>query len=71
VGGAPAANTYRIQMAVVTQLQPLPSGRSEARTTVQATGTSTEGTSTSAVACSSTGVLEERLASEIRARVGG
>ena len=69
--GAPAAGAYRIQMSVLTQLIPVAAGGTEAVTTVGAAGTSTEGTSTAAVACSSTGALEQRIADEIRARVGG
>ena len=68
--GEPIATTYRLRASVLTRLQPVSDSETEVATAVQATATSNAGTSTDPVACSSTGVLESRIASEIRARVG-
>lgn len=68
--GAPIAANYRIRMSVLTRLTPVSDAATEVQTAVQATATSNQGTSTDPVVCESTGTLEERIASEIQARVG-
>lgn len=69
--GAPISSTYRIRMSLLTHLQPAPEGKTEVSTLVQATASSNEGVSNDPVVCASTGALEERIATELRARVGG
>lgn len=68
--GAPIASTYRIRMSVLTNLQPVSATETGVRTVVQATATNNAGVSTDPVACASTGALEERIATEVQARLG-
>lgn len=68
--GAPIATAYRLRILVLTRLQAVSDGQTEVATTAQATATSNAGASADPVVCASTGALEERIAVEIRARVG-
>lgn len=67
--GAPVADTYRIQLSVLTTVKAQESG-SRLETSVQATA-SQPGVSGSAVECASTGWLEERIATGVKARTTG
>lgn len=66
--GSPIADSYRVQLSVVTTVKPA-AGGSEVRTEVGATAQSIEGASSSAVPCASTGRLEARIAELLGARV--
>lgn len=67
--GTPNSNTYRIQLSLLTALEPAADGGTQLVTRVDARGTSNEGVSTAAVRCRSTGALEERIANMVRERV--
>jgi hypothetical protein len=61
-GGGLVADSYRVQLTVLTSVRPGSGSGSLVQTEVIASGHPTEGTSTSAVRCASTGVLEGRIA---------
>ena len=67
--GAPIAETYRITLSVMSAVQPAPGGASHVHTQVGASAQSIEGASSGPVPCSSTGVLETRIAEGVGARV--
>ena len=64
----PNADAFRVTMAIGAFIEPAGPTASRLRLNLVAGAESTEGASKSAVACASTGVLEERLARLIRTR---
>ena len=67
----PNADAFRITMAVAALIDATGPSTSRLRLTVLAGGESTEGVSKSAVACASSGVLEERILRTIRVKIRG
>lgn len=67
----PNADAYRVTMAVAALIDPTGQGTSRLRLTVLAGGENNEGVSKSAVACASTGLLEERILRTIRVKIRG
>lgn len=62
--GREIADSYRVQLSVRTTLAPAEGG-TEARTMVEATARSTQGTSGDPVPCATTGQLETRIARQL------
>ena len=69
VVGVPIANTYRIEMSVLTSLQPGTSGGTALHTRVEGKAFD-PGSSSRAVPCRTTGRLEQRIAGMVRERTG-
>lgn len=67
----PFADRYRIRMNFHSQIRPTPDGNSVVETTIQAVGTNPEGTSNTRVPCSSTHILESRIAEGVAKLAGG
>ena len=67
----PNADRYRIRMNFRSQITPAPGGKSVVGTTIQAVGTNPEGTSNARVPCTSTHILESRIAEGLAELVGG
>lgn len=67
----PFADRYRIRMNFHSQVAPTPDGKSVVETTIQAMGTNPEGTSNTRVPCTSTHILESRIAEGVAKLVGG
>ena len=65
----PNADSYRVTMAIAALITGTGPTTSRLRVTVLAGAENTEGVSKSAVACGSSGLLEERIATTIRAKV--
>jgi hypothetical protein len=66
VAGVPLANSGRVEMSVLSTLEPLPDDRARLVTRVQATSRPSDGTSTGPVDCASTGRLEGKIADHVR-----
>lgn len=69
VVGVLIANTYRIEMSVLTSLRPSTSGGTELHTRVEGKAFD-PGSSGGAVPCRTTGRLEQRIAGTVRERTG-
>jgi hypothetical protein len=67
----PNADSFRVTMAIAALIDATGPNASRLRLTVLAGAESTEGVSKSAVACSSSGLLEERLLKTIRLKIRG
>lgn len=67
----PNADAFRVTMAIAAFFDATGPNTSRLRLTVLAGAESTEGVSKSAVACASTGVLEERVLRTIRVKIRG
>jgi len=67
----PNADSYRVTMAIAALINATGPNTSRLRLAVLAGAENTEGVSKSAVACGSSGLLEERIARTIRAKVRG
>lgn len=67
----PNADSFRATMAIAALIDATGPNTSRLRLTVLAGAESTEGVSKSAVACGSTGVLEERILRTIRVKIRG
>ena len=67
----PNADSYRVTMAIAALVNATGPNTSRLRLTVLAGAENTEGVSKSAVACGSSGVLEERIAKTIRVKIRG
>ena len=67
----PNADAFRVTMAIAAFVDPTGPNTSRLRVTVLAGAESTEGVSKSAVACASSGVLEERMLRTIRVKIRG
>jgi hypothetical protein len=65
----PNADSFRVTMAFAALVDPISPNTSRLRLTVLAGAESTEGVSKGAVACASTGVLEERFLETIREKI--
>jgi hypothetical protein len=65
------ADQYRIRMNFFTQVTPRPDGKSAVETTIQAMATNPRGTSNTRAPCTSTHILESRIAQGVANRVGG
>jgi len=65
----PNADSYRVTMAIAALVNATGPNTSRLRLTVFAGAENTEGVSKSAVACGSSGVLEERIARTIRVKI--
>ncbi|HET8654198.1 MAG TPA: hypothetical protein VFL93_01600 [Longimicrobiaceae bacterium] len=66
----PIANSARLRIDVVSRVEPAPSGGTVLSTRATATALSTNGTSTGAGACSSTGRLESLIAQRVERYLG-
>ena len=66
----PNANAFRVTMAVAALIDPNGASTSRLRLNVSAGAESTEGVSTSAIACASSGILEDRILKAIRLKIG-
>lgn len=69
--GPSAMSGYRVQLSILTSLQPAGAGKTTLTTQIGGHGTTIEGTSTSRVLCATTGRLEQRIAQMIAARLEG
>jgi hypothetical protein len=67
----PFADRYRIRMNFHSQITPGPDGTSVVETTIQAFGINPEGTSNTRVSCTSTHILESRIAEGVAKLAGG
>ena len=67
----PNADTFRVTMAIAALIDATGPNTSRLRLTVLAGAESIEGVSKSAVACASSGVLEERILRTIRVKIRG
>lgn len=67
----PNADAFRVTMAIAAFVDATGPRRSRLRLTVLAGAESTEGVSTSAVVCSTSGLLEERVLEIIRVKIRG
>lgn len=65
----PNADQWRLQLAVVTFVQPAGEGRSRLGTGVAAEAQDMSGVSTAPAMCGSSGLLEARILKEVRARL--
>lgn len=65
------ADTWRLNMALVTFLQPAGEGKTRLGTGIVAEAQDMSGTSTEPAMCGSMGLLESRIHKEVRARLGG
>ena len=65
------ADQYRIRMSFFTQVTSRPEGKSAVETTLQAMATNPRGTSNVRVPCTSTHILESRIAEGVAKVVGG
>ena len=65
------ADQYRIRMNFFTQVTSGSEGKSVVETTIQAMATNPRGTSNARVLCTSTHILESRIAEGVAKRVGG
>ncbi len=65
----PNADSFRVTIAISALIEPAGAGASRFRLTMLAGAESTEGVSKSAVACGSSGVLEERILRAVRTRL--
>lgn len=66
--GAPIADSYRVQLSLLTTVQPGQGGGSLVQTQVGASAQSVEGSSSNRVQCATTGALELRIARMLGAR---
>lgn len=66
--GAPLADSHRLRLSVVTELEPAPNGRTLVRTLVTGTA-SNPAVSGSPVTCASTGFLESAVVQGIKAQL--
>ncbi|HMN10543.1 MAG TPA: hypothetical protein PKC83_17335 [Gemmatimonadaceae bacterium] len=64
------ADTWRLTIAMVTFLQPASDGRTRVGTGLVAEAQDMSGTSVEPAMCGSTGLLEERILKDVRARLG-
>lgn len=65
----PVADNYRVQLSVITSLQPAEGGKTRVVTRVGGQARSNEGASGHPVTCTSRGRLEEQIASGLRAKL--
>lgn len=65
------ADTYRVELAVLSRLEPQAGGGSILQSRVTATARSPEGASGNPINCGSTGRLEGRIAQLVQQRAGG
>jgi hypothetical protein len=65
------ADTWRVDMALVTFLQPAGDGKTRIGTGIVAGAQDMSGTSTEPAMCGSMGLLEARIHKEVRAKLGG
>lgn len=63
------ADTHRMALSVLSSVHPAPGGNTRLETRVSASARSLEGSSTAAIQCGSTGVLETWVAELVRAQV--
>ena len=66
----PNADQWRLQLAIVTFVQPAGDGKSRLGTGVAAEAQDMSGVSTAPAMCGSSGLLEARILKEVRARLG-
>ena len=67
----PNADAYRVTLAIAALIDATGPNTSRLRLTVLAGAESTEGASKTAVACATSGVLEERILRTIRVKIRG